>query len=80
VHFHICVVDGVFRSTEQGTEFCEAKPFSIEQIDYLQQTVRRRLLRAFLGRGYLDKADAKQMLGYEHGGGFSVDASVWIGA
>jgi hypothetical protein len=37
-------------------------------------------LRAFVGRGYLDKADAKQMFGYEHGGGFSVDASVWIGA
>jgi hypothetical protein len=37
-------------------------------------------LRAFVGRSYLDKADAKQMLAYEHDGGFLVDASVRIGA
>jgi Putative transposase len=50
-----------------------------ELIERVQQTVRRRLLRAFVGRGYLDSSDAKAMQAYDHGGGFSVDASVRIG-
>lgn len=33
-----------------------------------------------MGRGYLDKSDAKAMLGYEHSGGFSFDASIRIAA
>jgi Putative transposase len=44
----------------------------------VQQTVRRRLLRAFVKRRYIDSADAKTMQAYTHGGGFSVDASVRI--
>jgi hypothetical protein len=52
-------VDGVFKSKDQGIKFFEAKPFGIEQIDHIQQTVRRRVLNAFVRRRYLDKVEAK---------------------
>jgi hypothetical protein len=45
----------------------------------VQATLRRRILRAFVGRGLIEKADAKDMLAYEHSG-FSVDAGVCIEA
>jgi DNA-binding IclR family transcriptional regulator len=60
-------------------QFFAVKPFSTDFIALMQQTVRRRLLRAFVKRGYIDSDDAKTMKAYAHGGGFSVDASVRIG-
>ena len=44
-----------------------------------QATLRRRILRAFVGRGLLESFEAKEMLGYQHNG-FSVDAGVCIQA
>jgi hypothetical protein len=41
--------------------------------------VLRIFLRAFVGRGLIGQADAKDMLGYQHSG-FSVDAGVCIEA
>ena len=41
--------------------------------------MRRRILGAFVGRGLIEKADAKEMLAYQHSG-FSVDAGVCIEA
>ncbi|MDS4053928.1 transposase [Accumulibacter sp.] len=40
--------------------------------------VRRRLLRALTGRGVLDPEDAESMASWDHGGGFSLDASVRV--
>jgi hypothetical protein len=45
----------------------------------VQTDLRRRILRAFAGRGLLGSCDAKDMLGYQHSG-FSVDAGVCIEA
>lgn len=45
----------------------------------VQITLRKRILRAFVARGLLEKADAKEMLAYQHSG-FSVDAGVCIEA
>lgn len=45
----------------------------------VQADVRRRVLRAFMGRGLLESCDAKDMLAYQHSG-FSVDAGVCIEA
>lgn len=42
-------------------------------------SLRRRILRAFVGRGLLEGFEAKEMLGYKHSG-FSVDTSVCIAA
>ena len=44
-----------------------------------QATLRRRILRAFVGRGLLESFEAQEMLGYQHNG-FSVDAGVCIPA
>ncbi len=45
----------------------------------VQADLRRRILRAFVGRGLIDSVDAKEMLAYHHSG-FSVNASVCIEA
>ncbi|MEY4507341.1 MAG: hypothetical protein RL297_1919 [Pseudomonadota bacterium] len=42
-------------------------------------TLRRRILRAFVGRGLLEGFEAKAMQAYRHSG-FSVDTSVCIAA
>ena len=41
--------------------------------------LRRRILRAFVGRGLIERCDAKEMLACQHSG-FSVDAGVCIEA
>ena len=40
--------------------------------------MRQRVLRAGVRRGLLDQRDAAEMGGWDHGGGFSVDAAVRI--
>ena len=45
----------------------------------VQADLRRRILRAFVGRGLLESCEAKEMLGYKHSG-LSVDAGVCIEA
>jgi len=80
-HFHVCVIDGVFEPDPQnGVRF-----FAVEELDWqdaeaVQARVRRRILRAFVRRGLLDKDDRKEMEQWNHGGGFSLDATVRIAA
>ena len=81
VHFHVCVVDGVFEALADA----DAITFHPAQIDdaaiaEVQAKVRKRLLRAFVARGHLESHDAKNMAAYAHGCGFSVDAGVRIEA
>lgn len=49
-----------------------------EAIAAVQAQVRQRILRTFVRRGLIEKDDAAEMVGWEHGGGFSVDAAVRI--
>ncbi len=51
-----------------------------EDIEAVQTTVRERLIRLFVRRGCIEPDEAKKMLAWKHGGGFSVDASVRIEA
>ena len=51
----------------------------VSAVAQVQATLRKRILRAFVARGLLEKADAKEMLAYQHSG-FSVDAGVCIEA
>ncbi len=48
-------------------------------VDQAEATLRRRILRAFVGQGLLEGFEAKEMLGYKHSG-LSVDTSVCIAA
>ncbi|MEY3145936.1 MAG: hypothetical protein RL342_1607, partial [Pseudomonadota bacterium] len=62
-----------------GVIFHPATGVNATAVDQVQTTLRRRILRAFVGRGLLEGFEAKEMLGYKHSG-FSVDTSVCIAA
>ena len=92
VHFHVCVVDGVFeevagqgdadadvQSSPPGIVFHPASAIDETAVAQVQADLRRRILRAFVGRGLLESFEAKEMLAYKHSG-FSVDAGVRIEA
>ncbi len=92
VHFHVCVVDGVFeevageggadapmQASAPGVVFHPASGINAATVAPVQTTLQKRILRAFVGRGLLECCDAKDMLGCKHSG-FSVDAGVCIEA
>jgi hypothetical protein len=59
-------------------DFHAATGLDVAAIAQVQTQVRQRILRAFVRRGLIDKCDRDEMLSWEHGGGFSLDASVCI--
>ena len=80
------LVDGVFAAVAGDTDFQSSSPgivfhpaSAIDETAQVQTDLRRRILRAFVGRGLLEGFVAKEMLGYQHSG-FSVDAGVCIQA
>jgi hypothetical protein len=88
VYFHVCVVDGVFeevvddadaQSSTPNIVFHPASAIDEPAVAQVQSTLRRRILRAFVGRGLIESVDAKEMLAYQHSG-FSVNAGVCIEA
>jgi len=90
-HFHLCVVDGLFERAEGVTDqdpadpvpplrFHEATALTPQLLERLQHTIRRRVLRQFVRHGLLEPDEAVDMLTWDHGGGFSLDASVRIEA
>ena len=88
VHFHVCVVDGVFEAISgddktalaipSGVNFHPASGLDEAAVAQVQAAARTRILRAFVGRGLIESLDAKEMLAYQHSG-FSVDAGepIW---
>jgi len=89
-HFHCCVVDGVFQPAAKigetvdaadavaGVDFHAATDLDTAAIASIQTQIRQRILRVFVRRGLIGKSDRDEMLSWEHGGGFSLDASVCI--
>ena len=69
------VDDGI--PTLASVIFHPAIGIDADAVAQAQTTLRRRILRAFVGRGLLESCDAKNMLAYQHSG-FSVDAGVCI--
>jgi hypothetical protein len=59
-------------------DFHAATELDAAALAQVQAQVRQRILRAFVRRGLIDKDDRDEMLSWEHGGGFSLDASVCI--
>jgi len=81
LHFHCVVLDGVFAPAPAGgVVFHEATGLDEQAIAAVQAKVRRQLLGSFVRRGLLDGDAAHAMQAWQHGGGFSVDASVRIEA
>ena len=80
LHFHGVMIDGVFREEEAGRlHFLETR-LTAEQMARLQRTIRQRIVRLFVRRGLLDKAEGQAMITCEHDGGFSLDTRVRIEA
>jgi hypothetical protein len=82
VHFHCCIIDGVFEpAASEAAEvvFHAASGLDAVALADVQAMVRRRTLRAFVRRGLIGKSDGEEMGNWVHGGGFSLDASVCIG-
>lgn len=81
LHFHCVVVDGVFDAEAVGgVIFHPATELDARASVMVQASVRQRLLRTLARRGLLEPDEAQAMAVWEHGGGFSVDASVRIEA
>ena len=79
LHFHCCVIDGLFSAAEAGLRF---HPVCLTEaaIARVQQRTRRRVLKLFERRALLPDEAAELMLGWEHRGGFSLHAEVWVPA
>ena len=65
-----------FEEVEGNVIFHPTDGTDAEAVTQVQATLRRRILRGFVGRG-LESFEGKEMLGYKHSG-FSVDAGVCI--
>jgi hypothetical protein len=70
VYFHVCVVDGVFeevvddpdaQSSSPSIDFHPASAIDEPAVAQVQSTLRRRILRVFVGRGLIESVDAKEM-------------------
>ena len=74
VHFHMCVLDGVFEEVAGGADadgdcdhqssarkviFHPASAIDETAVALVQATLRRRILRAFVCRGLLESFEAK---------------------
>jgi Putative transposase len=88
VHFHVCVVDGVFeevagnadvQAAALGVVFQPASGIDGDTLFQVQATFRRRILPAFVRRGLLESFEVKDAGPYKHSG-LSVDAGVCIQA
>ena len=80
LHSHCAVIDGVFDSAAGGVVFHAATGLEATAITQVQAQVRLRMLRVFVRCSLLPGDDVQALGQWEHGGGFSVDASVPIAA
>jgi hypothetical protein len=80
IHFYCVVIDGVFDSSMDANtiRFHEATTLTNADIEETRDKVRKRIIWSFVQRGFLDRNDGKEMILWEHGGGFSINASVRI--
>jgi len=73
-HFHSCIIDGVFDN--EGL-FYPVNVLSPEEVQSIQERIRKRVLRLFQRKGLLDADPASDMLEWDNGG-FSLNANVLI--
>jgi hypothetical protein len=85
VHYHCCVIDGVFEPLEdagdvpQSARFRPAAELTPEAVAAITEQVRVRVLRWFARSGLIEADDVREMLAGENSG-FSLDAAVRVGA
>jgi hypothetical protein len=85
VHYHCCVIDGVFEPLEeaddglQSMRFCPAAELTPQAVAAITEQVRIRVLRWFARSGLIERDDVREMLAWENSG-FSLDAAVCVAA
>ncbi len=79
LHFHCCIIDGVFSVENEQVRFDEAV-LTDEAMVKVQAQVRERVLRLFKRRGLLAPETVNDMREWRHGGGFSLNADVTVPA
>jgi len=63
LHYHCCILDGVFDPIEEGAvQFRQASALAPEEVAVIEEQVRRRVLRWFSRHGLLDSDDVRDML------------------
>jgi hypothetical protein len=68
IHFHCCVIDGVFTAGKNGqVHFADAAALTPEDLAAVRQA-RSTVLRWFACPGCLDPADGRDMAGWHHHG------------
>jgi hypothetical protein len=75
----IADVQACAQALTPGVVFHPATGVNADAVAPVQDTLHRRILRAFVVRGLLEGFEAKEMLAYRHSG-FSVDTSVCMAA
>ncbi|WPL14899.1 Putative transposase [Thiorhodovibrio litoralis] len=85
VHYHCCVIDGVFEPFEQegdvsqSLHFHPAAELTADDLAIISERVRVRVLRRFARHGLIEPNDVREMLAWDNSG-FSLDAEVCIAA
>ena len=70
IHFHCCIIDGVFSAKDEAVQFDEAA-LTTEVITGVQAQVRERILRLFKRRELLSPEVVEAMREWGHAGGCS---------
>jgi len=79
LHYHCIVTDGVFApNPDDDVDFFEAAAMGEALLEDLTEKLRRRILRYMVRRDLIDEQVALDMAGWDHHGGFSLDASVRV--
>jgi len=77
IHFHCCVIDGLFSTKDEALHFDEVA-LTPEVITAVQAQVRERILRLFKRRQLLSPEVVEAMREWHHKGGFSLNAEVTV--
>lgn len=67
LHFHCCLIDGVFAAAGDGMRFYEATGLDEGKVAEVEETVRGRVLDLFERDGLLDEEATASMRGWSHG-------------
>ena len=78
-HLQVCMTDGLFSATGSQLRFHPAR-LSERDRSAVQRAIHHRVLRSAERHGCLTPEAIADRKGWEHGGGFSVQAGVLIDA
>ena len=78
LHFHVCLIDGIFTEIDGSVHFTPLPSLSQNDIDNILKITQQKVLKLMVRKGFIEKYEMEEMLNWNHQGGFSIDASVKI--